>query len=114
VPDITSEQQNNRRANRKKALLPGIITAFDGSSYFDCALKDVSLSGARISFPGSAKFPVDFLLINMRDRAAHHCSLAWKKETSAGVMFQSTVSLGSGLDRKLHFLRRLWLERAVR
>lgn len=108
--DATSQ----RKTRRQKALLPAVIASLDGQNSFDAVIKDLSTTGAKLTIPRSAKPPTQFYFINVRDRLAHRCSAVWRTENNIGLRFHETLSLSTGLDRKLHFLNRLWLQRAVR
>jgi hypothetical protein len=43
------DSDNQRADRRQNALLPGIIATLDGSSSFDCVIKDFSANGARLT-----------------------------------------------------------------
>jgi hypothetical protein len=115
VSNTSSEDPTSQRAaRRQKALLPGVIASLDGKSSFDCVIKDLSTAGARLTIPRSAKLQQPFYFINVRDRVVHRASVVWQSENNIGLRFHATLSLSTGLDPSLHFLNRLWLQRAVR
>ena len=103
-----------RPSRRKRQLLPAVGTTLGGQRTFDCNIRDISESGARIAFPKSAIFPCAIYLINLRGRVAHKCDVVWCGQTEAGVAFVETLPPSSIEDPAMGFLRRLWLERAVR
>ena len=114
MSENASDAASQRSARRQKALLPAVIASLDGQTSFDCVIKDLSAAGAKLTIPKSAKPAGLFFFINVRDRLAHRASIVWQSENSIGLRYHDTLSLSTGLDPSLHFLNRLWLQRAVR
>jgi len=99
---------------RKRVLLRGIITFAKGAHSFDCTIRNLSESGARLLVGKSAQFPSDFYLINVRDGLLHEAKLIWNKGEEIGVAFKSTSTFDTITDPALGFLKRLWLSKAAR
>jgi hypothetical protein len=114
MSSASPEASRQRSIGRQKTLLPGVISSVDGRSSFDCAIKDLSATGARLILPASARLEPPFLVINIRDRLFHLVSIAWRSQNMIGVRYLDTRALTASLEPSLQFLKRLWLERAVR
>ena len=103
-----------RPSPRKSVLLTGIVALESGQRSFDCTIRDLSQSGARIVAPPNARLPDSFYLINIRDRIAYQAKLVHSDANGAGVCFQKTLPLSLLTDPALTFLKRLWLSKASR
>jgi len=105
---------DRRPLRRARTLLPAIATYANGIYSFDCTIRDLSETGARIAIPKGLLFPSEFHLINVSARTVHEAKVVWCGATQAGVRFVRTVALSKITDPSLGFLKRLWLERAAR
>lgn len=103
-----------RPQRRTRVLLGGLIAFFDGTQHFDCTIRDLTISGARISLPRNQPIPSMIYLINMRDRTAHEAKIAWNNGKEAGLSFLKSFPLSEITDSKLSYLKQLWHERAMR
>ncbi|HJT42809.1 MAG TPA: PilZ domain-containing protein [Rhizomicrobium sp.] len=103
-----------RPARRKRVLLTGIVAYSDGARSFDCTIRNVSQTGARIVMGKNQQFPTDFYLINIRDRVAYDAKVIWNDGSEVGVTFKKTYPLSELTEPKLSFLKRLWLSKAAR
>jgi|SRR6185437_2553235 hypothetical protein len=103
-----------RPQRRTRVLLGGLVAFFDGAQHFDCTIRDLTKTGARISLPRNQPIPSNVYLINMRDRTAHQAKVAWNNGKGAGLSFVKSLSLSEITDPKLAYLKRLWHERAAR
>jgi hypothetical protein len=115
VVSVSSNNTAERRPKtRKPVLLTGIIAYAEGAHSFDCTLRNVSETGARIGVGKNVTVPSDFHLINMRDRVAYDAKLVWNKGSEIGVTFKNATPLAAIRDPALAFLKRLWMARAAR
>lgn len=110
----TISQANKRSAQREKTLLPAVVASLDGRSSFDCLIKDLSKTGARLAIRDSVSLPDLFFVINARERQAYQAKLVWRSKGVAGVHFQSSVYLNAAINPSLRFLNRLWVQRVAR
>ena len=104
---------DRRPSPRMRVLLSGIVVYGDGAYSFDCVFRNLSATGARIVASKGVQFPPEFFLINVRDRVAYDCKLAWNKGGEVGVSFKATVSLSGITDPALAYLKKLWLAKAA-
>ena len=103
-----------RPKTRKRVLLTGIITYAEGAHSFDCTIRNLSETGARIGVGKNMQFPSDFYVINVRDRIAYDAKLVWNKGSEIGVTFKKVTPLAAITDPALAFLKRLWMAKAAR
>lgn len=96
--DHGSGQPDFRAAERFRVLLPGSITVLDG--VFDCAVEDVSMSGAR--------FITDVPLASAQEGILHCAplevlfSVVWTDGKTAGVKFEEEIALGTIRELRWH------------
>ena len=102
-----------RPQSRKRVLLTGIIATSGGERSFDCTIRDLSETGARVLAAKGAEFPPRFYLINIRDRVAYEAELVRSDASEAGVVFKKTLPLSGLTDPALGFLKRMWMAKAT-
>lgn len=82
-----------------------------GGTGLDCALLDLSASGARVSLLSAADLP-DMVMLRLPDGAAHAVRRRWQRNAQIGFEFLMAAprwpngAAGSGQRRPLH---RDWL-----
>jgi len=112
--DIAPPPVAERRPTpRSRVLLSGVVAYGDGAYSFDCAFRNLSSTGARVAVGKNTQFPSQFFLINIRDRVAYDCKVAWNKGGEVGVAFKATVPLSAITDPGLAYLKKLWLAKAA-
>ena len=98
---------------RSRVLLSGLVVYGDGAYSFDCSIRNLSETGARVTMGKNLQHPSEFFLINIRDRLAYDCRIVWTKGSDVGVAFKATVALSAVTDPSLAYLRKLWLSKAA-
>jgi PilZ domain len=98
-----------RTAGRSRALLTGKIVFRDGSGSFDCAIRNISRSGAQILVEKAYVVPTRAYLIDMRKAVAYQTVVAWIRPPRYGLKFGGVILLNALADPELEFLKRLWL-----
>jgi hypothetical protein len=64
-----------------------------GALVTQCALRDISITGARIVVSDPAGIPDEFVLLLTKNGSVRRsCSLVWRGETNIGVRFSSGAS----------------------
>ncbi len=81
--------EERRRAPRELTLRTGRITTGRASPAVDCAVLDISATGAQLLVPKDAATPEEFTLVidpfgNRRD-----CRVVWRNGARIGVSFDS-------------------------
>jgi hypothetical protein len=99
-----------RSGARRRTLLRGRICW--GPLYAisaDCAIRDLSETGAQLRLPSSQALPPSFALIHILGGTAFEAALAWRKGDLAGVKFLTRHDLKVAGPRELLPLRQVWL-----
>jgi hypothetical protein len=77
----------HRRETRRRVFLKGRIVFNNGASSFDCLVRDMSSSGARLVMSEATTLPEAFdLYIPQKDRT-FRATLRWRREDGIGVTF---------------------------
>jgi hypothetical protein len=107
APMSSTSSMERRPKRRRRVLLGGIVAFADGSHSFNCIIRDVSETGARV-FPRGQQVPSDFYLIHIRDRVVYEAKIVWKSGKEVGVAFKKSFRLADIVDPAKHFLTRIW------
>jgi hypothetical protein len=99
-----------RQAERRRALLGGMIVSSDGRQSLGCTVRDISESGARILLPHTAMVPGRLFLLTSRQPTAWDARIVWRNATQAGLAFAGEHTLSPDMGGGLQFLWRLYLE----
>ena len=78
--------EDHRAAPRQRVLKGGRIVINDGFSTFQCTVRNLSETGARLKVAGVVGIPDTFQLV-MDDGRKFACTVAWKTEFEIGVHF---------------------------
>jgi hypothetical protein len=100
-------QSERRRRSRRRVLLSGIVTYWDGGRSFGCTIRNISAEGARISKPRTLLLPANLYLISVRERMVHDTRVVWSHDKEAGLVFVKSNALSELADPKFNYLRRL-------
>jgi hypothetical protein len=85
----------HRRETRQRVFLKGRIVFNNGSSSFDCLVRDMSSSGARLVMSDAATLPEVFdLYIPQKDRT-YRATLRWRREDGIGVTFEEPARVAA-------------------
>jgi hypothetical protein len=98
---VRSEKRKNRRKQFERHAW---IDLADGSGLIECALGNLSDTGAKLLFDASKGLPDQFILRLAKDgRVARKCRVAWKADHEIGVEF--TARLVTAAGRVAHSVR---------
>jgi hypothetical protein len=97
-----------RKETRQRVFLKGRIVFNNGSSSFDCLVRDLSASGARLVLSDATTLPQAFdLYIPQRDRT-YRASLCWRREDGIGVVFEEPARVApSAIDTEAALRQRI-------
>ena len=84
-----SEQENNRAARRQRVLKEGKIVFNHNSSVFDCTIRDLSESGAKILCEHSGAVPDECRLVTLKDNLIRDAKVMWRRGEQLGLLFTS-------------------------
>lgn len=76
----------HRASPRQRTLKGGRIVINDGFSTFQCTVRNLSETGARLKVAGIVGIPDTFQLV-MDDGRKFACAVMWKTEFEIGVQF---------------------------
>jgi hypothetical protein len=80
-------KNNNRAGNRKRCLLQGRVAFNFKGSTFDCTVRNISDTGARLVFPDTVVLPREFSLTIESQSMTSNVRLMWSTGKEAGVRF---------------------------
>lgn len=101
---------DKRGQPRRRTLLRGRI--FYGPAHamsFDCVIRDISGSGAKLRASATQAMPERFTLLNIPEGVAFETRLAWRRGEDVGVRFVSRHDLKDSTEEAYRALRRVWL-----
>ena len=81
---------DDRDEPRVLVLKTGRIVCAGASSPIDCAVLNISASGACILVPPGVMVPTSFALAIDQDAAMHDCTVAWRDGARLGVRFATS------------------------
>lgn len=76
-----------RKTARRRVLKAGIIACHNHFVTFNCTVREMSETGARLAVHDAAPIPSDFDLILELDGLRAACQVAWRKQKELGVRF---------------------------
>lgn len=81
------EHINRRHARRSRLLKRGIVAFNDRRSTLEGTIRDLSLTGCRISSESHPSIPDTFDLLIELDGLWYPCEVAWRRATQVGLRF---------------------------
>jgi len=89
--------EHQKRRQRLRALKGGSILFYNGAA-FDCTVRNLSETGARIEVENPVGIPDKFKLIIKSKKLERACHVMWRKAKEIGVRFVESVSTGALLS----------------
>ncbi|NIX78373.1 PilZ domain-containing protein [Microvirga terricola] len=80
-------QAEKRRSKRGRTLLDGRVIFNNRCSVIDCTVRDISESGARITFAHLTQLPSEFELDIPRRGSVVRARVMWSNGKDAGIVF---------------------------
>ena len=106
----TSDDGEHRREQRRRVLLTGRLVHSVNEWTVECAIQDISRTGARIRVPPDTLLSDPLYLINMSHGLAFKARVAWRRENRVGLTFSRYFDLNKTNEDAPKILRRLWME----
>ncbi|WP_338722584.1 PilZ domain-containing protein [Devosia sp. XK-2] len=78
--------QDERKTQRHRTLKGGKIVFNDRRSVYDCTVRNLSETGAKLAVTSTLGIPQRFAL-TLADGRNFDCEIAWHTETEIGVRF---------------------------
>lgn len=105
--------KDRRTSPRQRVLQTGILVSANGQYTWDCSIRDISTTGARVAVAAVNLTEITYL-IHVRAEIAFEVKVARASSREVGLTFLKRLPLDRNLDQNLLFLWRLCLERASR
>ena len=83
----TTSLNDKRCAQRRRMLKDGRIVINKGWSLIDCAIRDMSTAGARLSVKPECELPDELELLFVTEETLVPCQLCWRRGNRLGVKF---------------------------
>jgi hypothetical protein len=113
-PILKGDSSNQRSAVRQRVLLAGKLVYGDADLSVDCAIRDLSESGARVRISGPVALPSRLAMIELRTGRAFDCEVVWRRMPEVGLRFLAVHDLADSDARELRMLKRIWSEATSR
>ena len=109
-PPVPLTPDNQRRSQRPRVLLAGRLIYGDAWMTIDCAIRDLTVEGAKLRLSGPAILPPKVTLIEIGTGMTHTCEVTWRRLPDIGVKFLSSddLNLTGAPEPELARLRLLW------
>lgn len=93
-----------RGENRQRTLLSGKIVCKTGRQSFDCGVRDLTESGARVKISPGLFFADDCSLVVPHRRIVYDAQVAWRRSNEVGLKFIKSQPLKDTSDPYLSYL----------
>jgi PilZ domain len=87
VVEVTTAEQ--RRAAKRMRVLKSAKLILDDMRSIDCAVRDISSTGAKVLIVSGNNLPDKFRLFMVADSTIRDVEIAWKRHDMIGVNFTS-------------------------
>jgi hypothetical protein len=102
--------EERRAERRRRVLFFGRISDAMGSQVSDCAILNLSLTGAQVRLYAEQTLPSQVYLIDPKTHSAHLSEIVWQRGDRLGLHFRATLDLDKEIAGRLHFLKTLLIE----
>ncbi len=108
MSEMSSEQK--RAAQRRRVLLGGRLVYGPSEMTVECAIVDMSESGARVRIPGTPLLVEPIYLVNVTHGQAFKARLAWRRANLLGLSFSEAYDLREPPPELPKIIRQVWVE----
>ena len=85
---MSQAEYDKRKAVRRNFRQRALILRLDNSVAGDCAVTDISASGAQLRLAATDDFPDEFRLVLAKGGKVHRrCAVVWRSKDRVGVRF---------------------------
>lgn len=98
-----------RQSARRRTLLRGKLVHSAGSSTQDCAIRNLSETGAQVRVTNAQSIPDKVQLIDITNAMLYEAEIVWRRAPEFGLRFLAGCPAQEAPPR-LYYLRQLWLE----
>jgi hypothetical protein len=100
----------NRRAPRRRVLFTGRIVYGMQEMTVECAIQNISQTGARVRLAGVEALQPPVYLVDIRHGLAFRAHVRWRDGDRAGLSFSEYSDLSNPDVKVPTIVRRLWLD----
>ena len=100
----------HRAQPRRRVLLSGKLVYGEPPMTLDCAISDMSRTGARVRLPGPEPLAQPVYLIDVRHGLAFRAREAWRDGLRVGLSFTAYYDLRAPPPELPKIVRQLWVE----
>lgn len=112
VPDCPKPFDNRRNGVRRRTLLGGVIVHGPAFMTSDCAVRDMSNTGAQIRLSALTHLARPTVLLVPKLERAFEVTVAWQRGTDLGLTFTREIDLNAGANAQLdRTVQRIWQAR---
>jgi hypothetical protein len=108
MSEMASEQK--RAAQRRRVLLGGRLVYSPAELTVECAIVDISESGARVRISGAPLLVEPLYLVNLTHGRAFKARLAWRRANLLGLAFSEAYDLREPPPELPKIVRQVWVE----
>jgi hypothetical protein len=101
---------DGRSSPRRRVLLSGKIVYGGNEMTLDCAIIDISDTGARVRLEGARLLVEPLYLVDLRHGTAYRARRAWRREDLVGLAFSERYDLTTPPPELPKLVRQLWVE----
>ena len=102
--------EERRVERRRRVLLFGRLSDATGAKLTDCAISNLSLSGAQVRPYTEKSFPRLVYLLEAKTHTAHLAEIVWQRDGRLGLSFRETFDLDGDIPDRLSFLKELLID----
>lgn len=113
-PAAAPPSENKRQSQRVRVLLGGLIVTRNGTQSWDCNVRDLSETGAKIRLAPGQVIPEHCYFVQLKDGIAYEANVQWLHVPEVGLKFLKSHHLRDSSDPKYEHLRQLWMGKRMR
>lgn len=102
--------EERRGERRRRVLLFGRLADATGAQVADCAITNLSATGAQVRLYTEQSLPHLVYLLEAKTHAAHLSEIVWQRDGRLGLRFRETHDLDKEVPHRLSFLKALLIE----
>jgi len=104
------EVGDGRASPRRRVLFSGKLVYGPTDMTLDCAISDLSKTGARVRLSGPEPLVEPIYLVDLRNGLAYRARQAWRRAALVGLEFSDYYDLRNAPPDIPKLVRRLWVE----
>jgi hypothetical protein len=108
--DEAEAGSEHRVETRRRVLLSGKLIHSPNDLGVDCAIQDISRTGARVRMSGPEALANPLHLIDLRHGLAFKARIVWRDGARVGLAFTRYYDLSKPDPERPPVLRRIWME----